>query len=65
MAPHSQILVGLEGERKEKGKKKESSNRGIRKRRVTVIFASRNKAMERIIEPLIFTEEHSYFYTVM
>ena len=50
MAPHAQ---GFEGERKEKVRKEKGRKGGTRKSKARGVFASRNKAMKRIIEPLI------------
>ena len=54
MAPHAQ---GFEGERKGKVRKEKGRKWGTRNSKVRGIFASRNKAMKRIIEPLIFSVE--------
>lgn len=54
VAPHAQ---GFEGERKGKVRKEKGRKGGTRKSKVRGVFASRNKAMKRIIEPLIFLVE--------
>ena len=54
MAPHSQILMGFEGERKEKVRKEKGRKGGMTKWQVRGVFASRNKATKRIIETVMF-----------
>lgn len=54
LAPHAQ---GFEGERRGQVRKEKGRKGGMRKSKVRGLFASRNKAMKKIIEPLIFLVE--------
>lgn len=62
MALHSQILLDFEGERKEKVRKKEDRKGRIRKRNVRGMFASRNKAMKKIIETELLLKNMNVLY---